>query len=109
MNTVYSGHVCWGSPRIAFTRWPPGRHVPGEALNIPEYSIPRMESTTVKVSKETAKKLAVLQHRLHKATLDETIQTLVARHRKELIEESFGADRGRLRTFSEGDRGEDRS
>jgi len=78
-------------------------------LNIPEYSIPRMESTTVKVSKETAKKLVVLQHRLHKATLDETIQTLVARHRKELIEESFGADRGRLRTFSEGDRGEDRS
>jgi len=78
-------------------------------LNIPEYSIPGMESTTVKVSKDTAKKLAVLQHRLHKATLDETIQTLVARHRKELIEESFGADRSRLHTFSEGDRGEDRS
>jgi len=68
-----------------------------------------MESTTVKVSKDTAKKLAVLQHRLRKATLDETIQTLVARHRKELIEESFGADRGKMRTFGEGDRGEDRS
>jgi hypothetical protein len=68
-----------------------------------------MESTTVKVSKDTAKKLAVLQHRLHKATLDETIQTLVARHRRELIEESFGADKGRLHPFSERDRGEDRS
>ena len=78
-------------------------------LNIPEYSIPNMESTTVKVSKDTAKKLAVLQHRLRKATLDETIQTLVARHRKELIEESFGADRGKLHTFGEGDRCEDRS
>lgn len=78
-------------------------------LNIPVYSIPDMESTTVKVSKDTAKKLAVLQHRLRKATLDETIQTLVVRHRKELIEESFGADRGKLRTFSERDRGEDRS
>lgn len=78
-------------------------------LNIPEYSIPNMESTTVKVSKDTAKKLAVLQHRLRKATLDETIQTLVAHHRKELIEESFGADRGRMRAFGEGDRGEDRS
>ncbi len=68
-----------------------------------------MKSTTVKVSKDTAKKLAVLQHRLHKTTLDETIQTLVARHRKELIEESFGADRGRLQAFGKGDRGEDRS
>jgi hypothetical protein len=68
-----------------------------------------MESTTVKVSKDTAKKLAALQHRLHKATLDETIQTLVAQHRRELIEEAFGADRGRLHPFGEGDRGEDRS
>jgi len=68
-----------------------------------------MESTTVKVSKDTARKLAVLQHRLRKVTLDETIRTLVARHRKQLIEESFGADRGKLQTFGEGDRGEDRS
>ena len=68
-----------------------------------------MESTTVKVSKETARKLAILQHRMHKATLDETIQTLVARHRKELLEESFGVDRSKLRAFDEGDRGEDRS
>ena len=79
------------------------------SLNISEYSKPSVVSTTEKVSKDTAKKLTVLQHRLHKATLDETIQTLVARHRKELIEESFGADRGKLRPFGEGDRGEDRS
>ena len=68
-----------------------------------------MESTTVKVSKDTAKKLAVLQHRLGKESLDATIQTLVARHRKELIDEAFGADRGKLRPFSEEDRGEDTS
>jgi len=68
-----------------------------------------MESTTVKVSKDTARKLAVLQRRLHKETLDATIQTLVARHRKELIEEVFGADRGRVQSFGEADRGEDRS
>ena len=109
MNTVYSGRVCWGSPASLSRDGPQADMSLERPLNIPEYSIPRMESTTVKVSKETAKKLVVLQHRLHKATLDETIQTLVARHRKELIEESFGADRGRLRTFSEGDRGEDRS
>lgn len=68
-----------------------------------------MESAAVKVSKDTAKKLAVLQHRLHKESLDPTIQTLVARHRKQLIEEAFGADRGRIHQFSEEDRGEDRS
>lgn len=68
-----------------------------------------VESTTVKVSKDTARKLAVLQRRLGKGTLDETIQTLVARHRQELIDAAFGADRGKLRAFSEGDRGESRS
>lgn len=68
-----------------------------------------MESTTVKVSKDTARKLAVLQRRLHTETLDETIRMLVARHRKELLEEVFGADRGRIGRFSEVDRGEDRS
>ena len=81
----------------------------GRWLNIPVYSIPTMESTTVKVSKDTVKKLAVLQHRLRKATLDETIRALVARHRKELIEEAFGADRGNLEAFGGRDRGEDRS
>ena len=68
-----------------------------------------MESTTVKVSKDTAKKLTFLQHRLHKETLDETIRVLVAKHRRDLLEEVFGADRGKLKAFSEGDRGEDRS
>lgn len=63
----------------------------------------------MKVSKDTARRLAVLQHRLHKETLDATIQMLVARHRKELIEEAFGADRGRVQPFREADRGEDHS
>jgi predicted CopG family antitoxin len=68
-----------------------------------------MESTTVKVSRDTARKLTVLQRRLRKASLDETIRTLVARHRKDLVEEAFGADRGKVKAFSEANRGEDRS
>lgn len=68
-----------------------------------------MESTTVKVSKDTARKLAILQRRLHKETLDATIRMLVARHRRELIEEAFGVDRSRALVFKETDRGEDRS
>jgi len=67
------------------------------------------ESTTVKVSKETARKLAALQRSLQTASMDETIEMLVKRHRSEVIESAFGADRGRIGSFREEDRGEDRS
>ena len=63
----------------------------------------------MKVSKETVKKLAVLQRRLHARSLEETIQMLVKRHRRELLEGAFGADRGKIKPFRETDRGEDRS
>jgi hypothetical protein len=78
-------------------------------LKILAYYKPFMDSTTVKVSKDTAKKLSVLQNRLHLESLDATIQTLVAKHGKDLIDEAFAADRGRIHPFKEGDRGEDRS
>lgn len=68
-----------------------------------------MDSTTVKVSKDTARELAALQRGIHARTLEETIRMLVRRHRKALLEESFGADRGRLSPFTEEDRGEDSS
>jgi hypothetical protein len=57
-----------------------------------------MESTTVKVSKG-----------LHARTLEDTIRLLLKRHRKELLDEAFGADRGKVSSFSEDDRGEDSS
>ncbi len=68
-----------------------------------------MESTTVKVSKETAKKLSSLQRSLGTKSLDETVDLLLKHHRKELIKAAFGADRGKIRPFSEEDRGEDSS
>jgi hypothetical protein len=68
-----------------------------------------MDSTKVKVSKETVRQLAALQRGLHASTLEETIHLLLKRHRKEVIDEAFGADRGRLSSFSESDHGEDRS
>jgi hypothetical protein len=68
-----------------------------------------MGSTTVKVSKETVRQLATLQRGLHTRTLEETIRLLLKRHRKELLDEAFGADRGRVSSFSEDDRGEDSS
>jgi hypothetical protein len=68
-----------------------------------------MDSTTVKVSKDTARELAALQRGIHAKTLEETIRVLVARHRTELLEESFGEDRGRMTSFAGSDRDEDRS
>ncbi len=69
----------------------------------------RMESTTVKVSRQTAKKLSALQRSINAKSLDETIDLLVRKHRKELIDQIFGVDRERISPFSEEDRGEDRS
>ena len=63
----------------------------------------------MKVSKDTARELAALQKGIHAKTLEETIQMLVMRHRKELLDGVFGADRGKMTPFTEDDRDEDRS
>ncbi len=66
------------------------------------------QHTTVKVSKETASKLAALQKVLNTRTMDETIALLVRKRRIEAIELAFGSDK-RPREFSEEDRLESRS
>jgi hypothetical protein len=68
-----------------------------------------VESTTVKVSKRTARKLSSLQRSLKTKSLDETVDLLVKQHRRELLKEAFGIDRRKIRPFSEDDRGEDSS
>lgn len=67
------------------------------------------EVTTVRVSRSTLEMLERLRDRLGAGSLDETIRALVARQRRMVIEEAFGLDRGRVKTFAEADRGEDRS
>ena len=67
------------------------------------------DSTTVKVSKETALKLARLQQALRTGTMDETIRALVERRKTEALSAAFGAAKGRIGSFTEGDRGENRS
>ena len=67
------------------------------------------EATTVKVSKETVRKLAALQRSLRARSMDETIEILVKRRRKEVIDAAFGSDRSKSRKFREDDRLEDRS
>ena len=67
------------------------------------------ESTTVKVSKETVRKLAALQRSLRTGSMDETIEALVKRRRKDVLDSIAGTDKARTRRFREEDRFEDRS
>ncbi|MEM1509628.1 MAG: hypothetical protein QXY49_00755 [Thermofilaceae archaeon] len=67
------------------------------------------EATTVRVSKGTLRMLENMRRRLNASTLDETIRLLIVQQRKRRLEEVFGVDKGRVKPFSEEDRGEDRS
>ena len=66
------------------------------------------EATTIRVSKVTLGMLEGLRDRTRAPSLDHTIQLLIRSQRKAVLSEAFGLDRGRIRTFTEGDRGEDR-
>ena len=65
-------------------------------------------STTVKVSKTTLTELEKLREQLKVRSLDDAIRSLIKRHRLQLLQGTFGADRGKIRAFTEEDRGEDR-
>ncbi len=67
-----------------------------------------MNSTTIKVSKDTLRSLGQLQRNLGKRTLDDTVKELVKQHRKALLAKAFSLDKGRIKQFAESDRGEDR-
>ena len=67
------------------------------------------ETTTIRVSKKTAETLENLREKLGAESLDETIQSLVRKQRKAVLEKSFGLDKNRIKPFTETDRGEDRS
>jgi len=66
------------------------------------------ETTTIRVSKKTAETLEHIREKLNAESLDEAIQSLIKKQRKSIIEKAFSADAGRIKPFSEGDRGEDR-
>ena len=67
------------------------------------------ESTTVKVSKETVRRLAALKRSLHAKSMDETIEILVRRRREGALDAASGSDRAKSRKFSDDDDLEDRS
>jgi len=67
------------------------------------------EVTTVRVSRDTLRMLEKFRDKLNAESLDEAIRILIMRQHKAIIDEIFGLDKGRLRPFTEEDRGEDRS
>jgi len=67
------------------------------------------ETTTIRVLKKTAETLENLREKLGAESLDETIQSLVKKQRKAVLEKSFDLDKNRIKPFTERDRGEDRS
>jgi hypothetical protein len=66
------------------------------------------ETTTIRVSKGTLRMLERLRQRLQASTLDEAIRLFIMRQRRQRLEEALGLDRGKIKPFSEEDRGEDR-
>jgi hypothetical protein len=68
-----------------------------------------VETTTIRVSKKTAEALESLRENLKAESLDEAIQSLIKKQRKNLLDQMFGAGRGKLTAFTEEDRGEDRN
>jgi hypothetical protein len=66
------------------------------------------ETTTIRVSKQTAEKLEQIRERINAESLDETIQSLIKKQRKEILDKMFGIDKG-IKPFTEEDRGEDRN
>jgi hypothetical protein len=66
------------------------------------------ETTTIRVSKRTLIMLERLRRMLGASTLDETIRLFIMKQRGHRLKEAFGLDRGRIKSFSEEDRGEDR-
>ncbi|MCS7124787.1 MAG: VapB-type antitoxin [Candidatus Bathyarchaeota archaeon] len=67
------------------------------------------ETTTIRVSKSTLKMLEKLRQKLGVQTLDETIRLFIAQQRRQRLSEVFGVDKGKIKPFTEEDRGENSS
>gem|GEM_PF-253113 len=78
-------------------------------MHIYNFGVCLSETTTIRVTKKTAQALEHLRENLNAASLDEAIQSLIKKQRKSFLEQTFGIDRGKIKPFSEEDRGEDRS
>ena len=63
---------------------------------------------TIKVSKETLRRLEYLRKCMSEGSIEGVIKRLILEWRKRILNELFGLDRGRVKSFTEENRFEDR-
>lgn len=64
--------------------------------------------STIKVSRSTLAELEALREAMKARSIEEVIRRFLKEHRQGMLEGVFGIDKGRIRPFTEEDRGEDR-
>ncbi len=64
--------------------------------------------TTVKISRDTLSNLERLKEEMKARSIDETVMALIKSHRRKILAGVFGVDKGRVKPFTDEDRGEDR-
>jgi hypothetical protein len=64
--------------------------------------------STVKVSRSTLSELEALREAMKAKSMEEVIRGLLVERRQRMVEEVFGVDKGKVKPFTEEDRGEDR-
>ena len=60
------------------------------------------ETTTIRVSKKTAEALENIRENLKAESLDEAIQSLIKKQRKNFLEQAFGVDKDKITAFHRG-------
>ncbi len=65
--------------------------------------------STIKVSHSTLKELEALMEAMKAKSVEEVIKKFLLERREKILDEIFGIDKGKIKPFTEGDRGEDYS
>ncbi|MEM2122154.1 MAG: VapB-type antitoxin [Candidatus Bathyarchaeia archaeon] len=65
--------------------------------------------STIKVSRSTLAELEAIREAMKAKSLEDVIRGLLIERRRRVLEEVYGVDKGRVKPFTEEDRGEDRS
>ncbi|RLE93362.1 MAG: VapB-type antitoxin [Thermoprotei archaeon] len=68
-----------------------------------------MQSTTIRISKNTLELLEAYKRKVGARSFDEAIRRLLLEYRRSLVNKYFGIDKGKISKFTEEDRLEDRS
>ena len=68
-----------------------------------------MQTTTIKVTRETLRQLEYLRKCMSERSIEDVIKRLILERRRRILNEAFGLDKGKIRGFTEEDRFENRS